>query len=133
MTRAAFLISLLCATCLTFGCAKAEPLITRTLTEQDNGKAITVAVGQPIEVVLAGNPTTGYRWGPARGDTGVIKETREPDYITESDAMGAGGTFTFHFQADTAGQGWIRLEYRRPWETDTPAEKTYEVTVEIED
>jgi hypothetical protein len=38
------------------------------LTEADNGRTITVKVGEDIQVILGGNPTTGYSWATSLSD-----------------------------------------------------------------
>jgi predicted secreted protein len=35
------------------------------LGEADNGKAYTVKVGETVEVIIPGNPTTGFAWTAA--------------------------------------------------------------------
>jgi len=105
------------------------------LTEADNGKNVTVKVGQSIEVTLAGNPTTGYSWEPALADIDktLLKQIGEPEYTqdeTQGEVVGAGGTYTFVFDAQSAGTACLKLTYARPWEAAQPLE-TYQVTVTI--
>ena len=38
------------------------------LTEADNGKTVTVKVGDTVQVILPGNPTTGYSWSTSLSD-----------------------------------------------------------------
>ena len=33
------------------------------LSENDSGKTVEILVGDELEVILPGNPTTGYVWG----------------------------------------------------------------------
>jgi inhibitor of cysteine peptidase len=92
------------------------------LGEADNGKAYTVKIGDTIEVIIPGNPTTGFAWTAALAA-----------YSTEASdgaVVGAGGTYTFTFKAAAAGEALIKLVYSRPWESVAP-EKTFTVTVTI--
>ncbi|MCX8033300.1 MAG: protease inhibitor I42 family protein [Thermoleophilia bacterium] len=105
------------------------------LTEADNGKTITIKVGQTIEVTLPGNPTTGYGWGAALADKdkALLEQVGEPVYTqdkTDGELVGAGGTYTFTFRAKAAGAATLKLTYARPWETVEPL-ATYQVTVTI--
>ncbi|MEQ1558122.1 MAG: protease inhibitor I42 family protein [Methyloglobulus sp.] len=43
------------------------------LTENDSGKTIELKVGDDLEVVLAGNPTTGYVWEVSSLDSTILK------------------------------------------------------------
>lgn len=102
------------------------------LSEEDAGRAIDVVAGQQISVQLSSNGTTGFSWVVA--NTGPVTQSGEPTYEasqTPPGMVGAGGTETFTFKANTAGSGILKLEYRRPWEKDVPAEKTWDVTVAV--
>jgi len=46
--------------------------------------------------------------------------------------MGAPGFEVLSFKAGAKGNAVIELEYRRPWEKDTPPDKTHKVVVTIE-
>lgn len=70
-------------------------------------------------VELEGNPTTGYEWVYEIVPEGIVKEVSH-DYKTDRsgnvNADGAGGTFSFVFEAVAAGEAEITFSYRRPWE-----------------
>ena len=104
------------------------------LVETDNGGHFTVKAGDTIEVVVAGNPTTGYEWTALNDDAALLKLVGEPAYVadeTDDDIVGSGGTYTFTFTAAGAGEATIELWYARPWESVQPL-RTFEVTVTIE-
>ena len=72
------------------------------LTEADNGRAVTVKAGEDVQVILNGNPTTGYTWTSTVSDNAVLQQQGEPIYAqgnTDPSIVGAGGTFTFTFKA----------------------------------
>ena len=104
------------------------------LKDDDNGTSVTLAVGETLELVLTSNPTTGYSWSAAEVPA-CLEQEGEPEY--DSDAppgmMGAGGEDTWRFTAAEPGEGTLRLEYTRPWESaeEAPVE-TYEVDVVVE-
>lgn len=102
-----------------------------TLGDSDNGRTLTVAPATVITVMLEGNPTTGYSWESSISDPAVLKQTNVAEFKPSSGAIGAGGTFTFQFQAQSAGKTDVTLLYRRSWETGVAPLKTYHVTVEV--
>jgi len=105
------------------------------LTAADNGRTNSVNTGSEIEIVLEGNPTTGYSWDVASFNTNRLQQIGAVKYLQseQSDGkhrVGVGGKFVFQFKAVGSGQGLIKLIYRRPWET-TSSDKIYSVMIEI--
>ena len=102
------------------------------LTETDNNRQISVHAGEGITLTFESNPTTGYSWQVMEIDSSVLTKIGEPEY--KSDGMnipGAGGTETFRFEADGAGETTLVLGYMRPWESVPPIETfTIQVTVQ---
>ena len=111
-------------------CGGAAPA-TLVLSEKDAGKQVQLKPGQKLDVVLAGNPTTGYTWEVASGGQPVLKSLGEADFKLDSSAVGSGGVFTFHFEAAGAGQGVLRLVYRRPWEQSELPVQTFDVPINV--
>jgi inhibitor of cysteine peptidase len=101
------------------------------LSEEDAGSTAELRVGDMMDVVLDGNPTTGFSWETAAIDESVLKQLGEPGFEPHSSLIGSGGKFTFRFQAVASGQTLLRLVYHRPWES-VPPEKTFEVTVVVQ-
>jgi inhibitor of cysteine peptidase len=112
-------------------CARAAPHRVQ-VTEQDNGKTVTIARGGSLEITLGGNPTTGYLWVLEEGDDSILKS--QGDYIFKSDStlVGSGGKFTYAFKAAEHGQATLTLVYRRPWEQRAPSDKSFSITVSVE-
>jgi inhibitor of cysteine peptidase len=103
-----------------------------TVTEQDNSKSIELAKGQIIFVRLASNPTTGYQWMQQR-DAAPL-ELVKSDFASDTPAKnmaGVGGTQSLQFVAKSAGKAILNLEYRRPWEKDVAAARTFTLTVVV--
>lgn len=102
------------------------------LTEKDANGTVTVRTGEQVSVTLPSNATTGFSWQVA--DRGGLTQVGEAEYkVSPSTLSGAGGTETFRFRADVAGDGTLRLEYRRPWEAGTPAETTWQTRIITEE
>lgn len=106
------------------------------LGEQDTGKSFTVKAGDTIEVVLPGNPTTGFGWTAALTDedAALLEQVGEPEYVADEVAenvVGSGGQFTLTFKAKADGEATLKLVYSRSWE-DVEPEQTFEVQITIE-
>ena len=105
------------------------------LTEADQGKIVKTAIGTLISVALAGNATTGYQWQVDKMQGNAVRENGKADYTQQKhdpELVGVGGTFLFHFKAAKAGSTKFKFVYVRPWETDKPPAKTFEVTIEVQ-
>ncbi len=84
------------------------------LTEADDGRAITVAAGQPLVLRLAENPTTGYRWEAPAG-VGVVGDAYRPGV----GGAGSGGERVFTLSAGATAQQ-ARFALSRPWGGGAP-------------
>ncbi len=102
---------------------------TGPLTMKDSGRTLELPIDGGFEVELAGNMTTGYSWTIASCDEHVVRSLGEPTYAADSDKLGAGGLFTFKFQAVSAGETEVVLVYHRPWEKEMPPAKTFSVKI----
>jgi len=108
------------------------PQAAVTLSEEDTGSTVALRAGDTMDVVLDGNPTTGFSWETAAIDASVLKQLGEPGFEPYTNLIGSGGKFTFRFEAVSSGQTLLRLVYHRPWETEVSPEKTFEVTVVVQ-
>ncbi len=108
-----------------------------TLREADAGRVVPASIGDTIVITLPGNITTGYSWALVRIET----DTQKPAVKAAGDIayqrppangrVGAGGLFVARFTAVAEGKAVVRLAYRRPFEKDKPAAKTFSVTLEV--
>jgi inhibitor of cysteine peptidase len=103
---------------------------TTEVTESDDGGSVSVGVGEEFTVALPANPTTGFTWMVVRVDADVFEQVDETEFVPDSDALGAGGTLTYHFEGRAEGTGQLVLEYRRPFENVAP-EATFTLTVNV--
>jgi inhibitor of cysteine peptidase len=107
----------------------AQQLKTVTLSEPQAGSQAVLQVGDMLHVNLEGNPSTGYTWSVEALDAAVLKMAGEPEFHPASSALGAGGTFTYRFEAVGAGQTTLKMIYSRPFEKGLPPLKTFASSV----
>jgi inhibitor of cysteine peptidase len=111
-----------------------DELRSLSLTEKDDGKTVTVTEGQNLVVKLQSNPTTGYKWNVVSTDRtfGYPADTR---FLKNSDAVGSGGVERFSWKTkgalSMAGEHTVKMEYKRPWETNASPAKKFSFTVKI--
>lgn len=99
-----------------------------------------VWIGQKLEVVVAGNPTTGYTWKVKDLPKGLT-QLGEPTYVQDpaegpggQRRLGVGGRFIFTFVGSepTGREPYpIQFVYVRPWEKDTPPAQTLTLQVRV--
>ena len=100
-------------------------------------RTVDLFVGQKVELTIAGNPTTGYRWSVASMPEGVTEAIEVVSVQDPADSpggrrlVGVGGRFIFTFVGSKATEGSIKLVYTRPWEKDTPPIQTADVKVRV--
>lgn len=103
--------------------------MTITLTERDDGGNVHTQVGDTIELHLAENATTGYRWEPDDLDSHIFElAAATADY--PSRAIGSGGDVQFRIKVRAAGGAMLRLKYWRRWEGDAGVVKRFSVKVD---
>lgn len=109
-----------------------NPLVgdSMKLNEHDSGKTVEIVVGDELEVLLPGNPTTGYAWELILFDKNVLKSDKE-QFFAINKALGSGGVEVIKFHAIAAGKSAVKLIYHRPFEQNVPPLKAFEVTVII--
>jgi len=81
--------------------------------------------------VLFRSPTTGYTWEQTTGDGAIVKLDGDPLYTSESNLVGAGGTYLFRFSAVAPGETSLTLIYHRSFESGVPPLKTFTVLVTV--
>ncbi|OTX77880.1 hypothetical protein CBR56_28510 [Bacillus thuringiensis] len=101
------------------------------LTQKDQGKVITLPIGQLFSIQLIENPTTGYRW-TACNISGVhlLAETFHLNSISEG-ASGHGGIRIFQFQSIHAGKHRLQFKHWREWQGDSSIIGTFQVYVHV--
>lgn len=97
------------------------------LTEDDSGRRLDARVGEAVQVTLAENPTTGYRWHPADA-TGL--EATDDRYDGPTEPRGAAGMRRLTFTPQRAGRLRLRLVLKRSWESAEAGEFVVDLDVE---
>lgn len=90
------------------------------------GQRVDVRVGEPFDIRLPSNPSTGYRWTLVDPIPVTVRADGVARYEAgASGVAGAPGVETWSFVGVAAGPGQLRFEYRRPWEPATiqPAQR----------
>ena len=100
-----------------------------TLTDQDNGRSLPVHVEDLLEIHLAENATTGYRWAPDSYDTGLLELAKETASYPNA-ALGSGGEAVFLFRVVGAGSSTLTLKYWRHWEGSGSSIQRFAVTID---
>jgi inhibitor of cysteine peptidase len=111
------------------GCKRTS--LTISADKSYDGRSIELRVGDGVQLLLAENPTTGYRWE-------FVKKP-EPPCVIVSDvyvadaggAIGSGGAHEWAFRAVSTGTGPVSLAYRRPWEKDVAPAQTFKLTLVV--
>jgi inhibitor of cysteine peptidase len=101
----------------------------QTLNLDDDGMRLELKTGEEVELVLPGNPTTGYEWVVTEAPSN-LQQVDETEFVAESDLIGAGGEFHFRFRATEPGTAQLILTYERPFEEVEPLD-AFEIEVTV--
>jgi len=104
---------------------------TKPLTEADDGRLIELKIGGKLEIILPGNPTTGFQWEVSEINSAILEPIGEPKFEPSSNAVGSGGNVTLRFEAVGTGQTELKLIHHRPFEENVPPIQTFEVTITV--
>ncbi len=95
------------------------------VSETNTASATPVKVGDEVQITLDANPTTGYVWELTELDTTRLQQLGMFDYQSDTEQQGLYGApvkMTARFKAIAPGTATVVLVYRRPFETNTPAQ-----------
>jgi predicted secreted protein len=120
------------------GAASPKPLEAPTpdgtatrITREMNGETVTVKVGETFTVELIGIPTAGYLWKAVETPAFIeaAGEFSGPTSSAQNEPGFTGGNHWegFLYKAVGAGEGDLKFEQRRPWESDEPATDVFAV------
>ncbi|MFO8143688.1 MAG: protease inhibitor I42 family protein [Dehalococcoidales bacterium] len=103
-----------------------------SVDESQSGQQVEIASGGTLTVTLESNRTTGFQWElKSVGDTSVLQSQGGTYNAPDSEMVGAGGEAIWTFEAIKPGTSSISMEYSKPWEGGTKAEKTFDLTVVV--
>ena len=114
LIRGAVSLGVVLAVLALAGCAPQETI----LSLDEDGAAVSVAVGETVLVELAGNPTTGFEW-TEDDPVPAILEQQSSEYVQDEapgDMVGVGGTYRYRYEAVAEGEGVLSLTYARSGE-----------------
>jgi inhibitor of cysteine peptidase len=104
-----------------------------TVTDKEDKGKVTVPKGGALVVQLPITTGTGYTWVIAKNNADRLKPAGKPTVEKPAKPVpGAKTTQVFRFDAVAAGSSELALEYKRPFEKDKPAAKTFRITVKVE-
>ncbi len=104
----------------------------RSEAEKEKNDHLSVAEGKQFSVSLESNPTTGYHWELSNSlDENVVKLVGNAYQGPETKLLGAGGKEIWTFKAVGKGEATIKMKYARPWEEDTPPDKTADFAITV--
>ena len=94
-----------------------------TREEKDLSGNINLKVGQELNVSLASNPSTGFRWDLAdpQPNSAIIQKVKNEYKPPERQIPGAGGTDVWTFRGVAKGQATVNLKYFRSFDPPTTA------------
>jgi inhibitor of cysteine peptidase len=106
--------------------------VQHTIDHAADGSKLVVRVGDQLELHLAENPTTGYRWLVDESG-GQALESGTAEFRRGGSVPGAGGTRVFHFVAAAIGTGVVRLRrVRRPGDPAVDAADRFTLAISVE-
>ncbi|AYF87904.1 protease inhibitor I42 family protein [Pseudomonas sp. JS3066] len=103
------------------------------LQDQQDDCPLSLSQGQPLVLTLPSNPTTGFRWVVRDAAANVLQSLGPEVYSTPEDAglVGSAGQSTWRFKASQPGEGRLRLDYQRPWETDVAPAESFDCQISV--
>ena len=89
------------------------------LTDAESDTLHAVTLDQTVQIQLAENPTTGYRWALEVSDPGAVELMDTSWQIAPDAAIGGGGMRIFKLRM--RGKGPIRLDFKlgRSWQGES--------------
>ncbi|MGH8980330.1 MAG: protease inhibitor I42 family protein, partial [Acidimicrobiales bacterium] len=101
------------------------------LDESQEGRHVVARLRDEVHVRLRETPSTGYVWDLVEQAAGVAElVTDEFQSLGDEVEIGADGVRDILFRVVAPGSRRIRLELRRPWQSDGQAAGIFEATVD---
>jgi len=99
-----------------------------TLSSDDDGRTISLGLGESLVIRLAENATTGYIWNVRAGADDVLRLVDDRFDLASDHAVGGAGIRILEFRAVSAGTTALHLVNAQPW---APAEASDEFNVRV--
>ena len=97
--------------------------------QSQSGQTLDLAVGQVIELRLAENPTTGYRWAFVTDGAPACAVVGDR-FEGSNGPPGQGGEHSWTIKGVQPGTCGIAMQYRRSFQPDAPA-RSFELHVRV--
>jgi predicted secreted protein len=106
---------------------------TVTLTEADEGRALSLQRGQVVEIRLSADRPAGFTWIPAHNALPVLATDGIPEYETQEGREHSDpGIEVWRFIGREPGHAHLVFEYRRPFEADLPPQASLTFHFDVE-
>jgi predicted secreted protein len=109
--------------------AQAEKI---SLKESAHQHIIKMKTGDNLEIILEGNPTTGYIWEKVEGDNTVLSLQGNYKFTPARQLAGSGGKFVFTFLGAAPGKTKLHLIYHRTFEKGAVPAKSFAIIVIVQ-
>jgi len=127
----AFVFALLLLQCAVFQSAFSKGVVT-SVTKEDAGKTVQIAVGGMLQIELSGTPSTGYWWYFELLNEEYLELFEEETKKTSTETLlGAPIMGIWRLCAKRCGETTVKMAYYRPWEGSTKAIDHFSITVHI--
>ena len=99
----------------------------QTFTQNSDNQTVRVRVGEPFEIQLPENPSTGFRWHVVSvGTLSVVNDS----FMAGSTRIGSAGIRKIQLVANTDDDSIITLTHKRAWEPHAIDEFNLHVNIE---
>jgi predicted secreted protein len=106
------------------------------INAEQNGKQVTIAADQVLEVQLPAQPSTGYGWylrnsnNEITRQAGIVEQVGNWEFTSDNpkNSIGATGKQIIHLIAKEAGNADLHFAYVKPWSQESPLQE-YNVSV----
>lgn len=132
------LLTLFLATCLSVAAQSRCPHDvtaedTVTVTDEDDGREVSIVKGGTLILRLEASPGTGYSWQVVENNPEYLKAQGESVFEPrEGERPGDTEQQVFRFTALASGSSVLKLHYARVWEKGKAPMKTYSIKVQID-
>lgn len=92
---------------------------------------INVFLNDTFSFKLESNPSSGFTWEWKNRDKALLVKSADWNFKNDSGLTGGYGNENWYFIASNLGTEELIMEYRQPWDKETPAEeeKIFKITV----
>lgn len=105
---------------------------TLTITEESNGKTITVDINTTLCIQLPANASTGYLWQQAKEHYKILRPSGK--LSNRQDEIPGGTEVTvFCYKALSTGSEQIELHYERPFDKGERPLKIFTIKIKVID